>query len=238
MLTKLEKIAIGRLRNAANLSGYTRQSWTCEETCLPGIPSVSRLVKFALVAHTPSKKGTDIVLYQIMVEEDGEYIPLPNDIIKNGLMLSDYERNENLTVVDGIAFIKGPKASMTAWNPSVCGRLGCANSNAYVLLRKRVERVCVAWLFRDKVQTPLDISIVNGHLATIQKFVLEMTPMRDEFDYTHGYIQRNISTKQTRISSYRDRLEKIDARLSELHTGRSNAIEVLTGFGFKIDETI
>ena len=238
MLTELEKIAIGRLRNAANLSGYTRQSWTCEDTCLSGIPSIGRLVKFALVAHTPSKKGTDIVLYQIMVEEDGEYIPLPNDIIRNGLMLSDYERNENLTIVDGIVFIKGPRASMKEWNPSVRGRLGCENSNAYVLLRKRAERVCVAWLFRDKVQTPVDISIVNGHLATIEKFVLEMTPMGNEFDYTHGYIQRNIAEKQTRINSYKDRLAKIDERLSELHTGRSNAIEVLTGFGFKIDETI
>lgn len=238
MLTKLEKIAIGRLRNAANLSGYTRQSWTCEETCLSDIPSMSRLVRFALVAHTPSKKGTDNVLYQIMVEEDGEYIPLPKDIIKNGLLLSDYERNENLTIVDDIAFIKGPKASMKEWNPSVCGRLGCENSNAYVLLRKRVDRVCVAWLFRDKVQTSLDISTVNGHLIIIEKFVREMTPMKNGFDYTHGYIQRNIREKQKNINVYRERLEKIDERLSELHTGRSNAIEVLTGFGFKIDETI
>lgn len=118
------------------------------------------------------------------------------------------------------------------------GRLGCENSNAYVLLRKRVDRVCVAWLFRDKVHTPVDISIVNSHLVTIQKFVLEMTPMKNEFDYTHGYIQRNIREKQAHINSYRDRLEKIDERLSELHSGRSNAIEVLTGFGFKIDETI
>ena len=238
MLTKLEKIAIGELRNAANLSGYTRQSWTCEETCLSGIPSMGRLVKFALVAHTPRKKDTDIVLYQIMVEEDGEYIPLPKDIIRNGLLLSDYERNENLTIVNGIAFIKGPKAYMKEWNPSVCGRLGCENSSAYVLLRKRVDRVCVAWLFRDKVQTPVDISIVNSHLATIEKFVLEMTPMKNEFDYTHGYIQRNISTKQKRIDACKDRLANIDKRLSELHTGRSNAIEVLTGFGFKIDKTI
>lgn len=238
MLTKLEKIAIGRLRNAANLSGYTRQSWTCEETCLPDIPSIGRLVKFALVAHTPRKKDTDIVLHQIMVEEDGEYIPLPNDIIRNGLLLSDYERNDNLTIVDGIAFIKGPRASMKEWNPSVRGRLGCENSNAYLFLRKRIDRVCVAWLFRDKVQTPVDISIVNSHLVTIQKFVREMTPRGNEFDYTHGYIQRNIAAKQTRINSYKENLAHIDKRLSELHTGRSNAIEVLTGFGFKIDETI
>ena len=238
MLTKLEKIAIGSLRNAANLSGYARHSWTCEETCLSDIPSIGRLVKFAIVAHTPRKKDTDIVLYQIMVEEDGEYIPLPKDIIKNGLLLSDYERNENLTIVDGIAFIKGPKAYMKEWNPSVCGKLGCENSNAYVLLRKRVDRVCIAWLFRDKVQTSLDISIVNGHLIVIEKFVREMTPARNEFDYTHGYIQHNISSKQANINSYRESLAKIDGRLSELHAGKNNAIEVLAGFGFKIDETI
>ena len=239
MLTKLEKIAIGKLMNAANLDGYTRHSWTCEETCLPDIPSVRKLVKFALVAHTPRKKDNDIVLYQILVEGDnGEYIPLPKDIIQNGLLLSDYERNDNMTIVDGIVFIKGPKAYMKEWNPSVCGKLGCENSTAYVLLRKRAERVCVAWLFRDKVQTSLDISLAHSHFTTIEKFVLEMTPKFGSYDYTHGAIQGTINGKQERINSYKERLENIDKRLSELHTNRSNAIEVLTGFGFKIDETI